>query len=62
MGKKKRLRLGKRKIFRIDGWVSAYVQPSGKFWKRVASKAARRRNDFGNGAAHKKTFGPFEWS
>ena len=59
--KKKRLRLGKRKIFRDEGWVSAYVQPSGKKWKRIASKRSRNA-DIASGANHKKTFGFFEWS
>ena len=63
MGKKKRLKLGKRKQLRADGWVSAFVQPCGKFWKRVASKRARAcGDDLADGAAHKKTWGPFEWS
>ena len=61
MSKKKRLRLGKRKQFRLEGWVSSFVQPGNKFWKRFASKAARRA-DFASGASHKKTFGHFEWS
>ena len=59
--KKKRLRLGKRKILREEGWVSAYVQPSGKFWKRLANRKARRV-EHADGCAHKKTWGPFEWS
>jgi hypothetical protein len=63
MGKKTRLKLGKRKQLRIEGWVSAFVKPCGRFWKRLASKQARRSGDeLVHGAAHKKTWGPFEWS
>lgn len=59
--KTKRFRLGKRKILNKEGWVSAYLQPSGKYWKRLANKKSRQV-DHADGNAHKKCWGPFEWS
>lgn len=61
MGKNVRLKLGKRKQLRAEGWISAFVKPCSKFWKRLANKRARQV-DHADGAAHKRTWGPFEWS
>jgi len=40
---------------RRKGWVSDFVKPSGKFWKRYFNKRVRR------GKVHKKD-NWFEWS
>lgn len=42
-------------------WFSAYVKPSGRYWKRKASKAARKSDDLSCGGAYKKCFGWMEW-
>lgn len=37
-----KLRLGKKKEFkRCGGWISSYIKPSGKFWKRYFNKKVR---------------------
>jgi len=59
---KSRLRLGKRKTLNKEGWVSNFIQPSGKFWKRQASKRSRQSVDVSDGTSHKKYFGWHEWS
>ena len=44
-----RLILGKRKQLNKEGWVSAYVKPSGKFWKRYFNKKVRKGGDYKKG-------------
>lgn len=46
--KNRKLILGKRKQLKKEGWTSAYVKPSGKFWKRYFNKKVRK------GGIHKK--------
>ena len=45
---------------RKDGWFSAWSKPSGKLWKRIANKKARRAN-VADGNAYRKVWGWFEW-
>jgi hypothetical protein len=58
MGKDTRLKLQGKSQPR---WFSGFVKPAGKFWKRKASKRARKV-DLENGSCFKKVFGWFEWS
>jgi len=50
---KNKIILGRRKQLR-DGWVSNYIKPSGKFWKRYFNKKVR------TGLQHKRG-NWFEW-
>lgn len=43
-------------------YESGYIQPTGKWEKRQASKIARRISDMPNGNWFKKTTSVFEWS
>lgn len=61
MGKDRRIPLGKRKTLKINGYMNGYVEPHGKFWKRLASKKVRRTAVISNGTAYRKIWGPFEW-
>lgn len=57
-----RLKLGKRKEFkRHGGWVSAQIKPSGRLWKRRASKSARKASFIANGGAYRRLYGWTEW-
>lgn len=64
---KRKLRLGKHRQLRQAGRLSAHAKPGGRFWKRQASKAARRGAGVDGGAsggvaAYKKAWGPFVWA
>lgn len=51
-----KIRLGKKKETKRNGWwLSYYVKPTGKFWKRYFNKKVR------NGKQHKRG-NWFEWS
>jgi hypothetical protein len=56
------IRRGKKLPKGASRWDSGYIQPTGKWQKRLASKKVRRSKEVANGNAHKKTWGPFEWS
>lgn len=53
-------RKGEKK--RLGGWLSGFVKPSGKKWKRKASKKARIKSLTGKGNIYKKMWGWFTWS
>lgn len=57
--KSSKIKIGNSKL-NPDGWQSAYVKPCGKFWKRQASKKARKSKLF-DGNYYKKVWGWFEW-
>lgn len=57
MGKQNRLRVGKRKQRAVDGLISAYAMPSGRFWKRLAAKKVRKQGEMINGQMYKKLWG-----
>ena len=51
-----KLKLGKKKeMKRWGGWISSYVKPSGKFWKRYFNKKVRQGKPHKRGNWH-------EWS
>ena len=50
----RKLRIGRRKEKRRNGWNSYFVKPSGKFWKRYFNKKVR------HGQEYKKS-NWFEW-
>ena len=54
-----RVKLGNRKL-RPLGWHNGYTKPGGRFWKRQASKRARR-SVVHDGSYSRKVFGWFEW-
>jgi len=56
-----RIRIGRKGILNVHGWRSAFTQPSGKFYKRKASKRARQCKDLSDGTDYKKYYGWFEW-
>lgn len=60
--KKQKLKLGKRKQLKINGWINAYVNPSGKKWKRMASKRVRQSKHVDDGCGYRKLFGWFDWN
>ena len=43
-------------------YVSDWIKPCGKFWKRQASKRFRKVRSAGSYGFYKKTFGWFAWS
>lgn len=53
---KEKLKLGKKgEMKRWGGWISSYVKPSGKFWKRYFNKKVRQGKPHKRGNWH-------EWS
>ena len=56
------IRRGKKLQKGASRWDSGYIQPTGKWQKRLASTKVRRSKEVANGNAHKQTWGPFEWS
>lgn len=57
-----RLCLGKRKAKQLyGGWVSDWIKPCGKFWKRQAAKKFRKSEDAVSGCYFKKVYGWVEW-
>ena len=53
---------GKKGQRKLDGYISAWSKPSGRFWKRNANKKVRRASDISNGNSYKKEWGWFEWN
>ena len=49
------IRRGKKLPKGASRWDSGYIQPTGKWEKRLASKKVRRSKEVANGNAHKKT-------
>lgn len=60
MYKKQKIKLGKRKQLKNHGWISGYVKPCGKYWKRIASKRVRQSRCVNDGCGYRKLFGWFE--
>ncbi len=47
---RRKLKIGKKKeMKRHGGWVSAWIKPSGKFWKRFFNKRVRKGKDHKKG-------------
>lgn len=47
---RRKLKLGKKKeMKRHGGWVSTWIKPSGKFWKRFFNKRVRKGKDHKKG-------------
>jgi hypothetical protein len=55
-------RPSKKKQLKLFGWISAHIKPTGKFWKRQASKKVRHTKDILNGCDYRRIFGWMEWS
>jgi len=53
---------GKKGQRKLDGYISAWSKPSGKFWKRNAIKKFRKFGIISNGFFYKKCWGWFEWN
>jgi hypothetical protein len=51
---------GERK--RTGEWISTWVKPKGKFWKRNSNKKIRKSDSVSGGGFFKKVWGWFEWS
>jgi hypothetical protein len=48
-----KLRLGKKREFkRNQGWISSYIKPSGRFWKRFFNKKVRQGLQYKRGNWH----------
>lgn len=65
MMKDDRLKLNNNKQLRNSSgeklWISAYVKPSGRYWKRKAAKKVRRYGEISSGSSYKKFFGWMDW-
>ena len=48
-----KLRLGKKREFkRNQGWISSYIKPNGRFWKRFFNKKVRQGLQYKRGNWH----------
>lgn len=56
------IRHGKKLPKGASRWDNGYIQPTGKWQKRLASKKVRRSKEVANGNAHKKILYNWEWS